>query len=223
MIRKPDFDTAAIKASEILLQNHITETPIHPIRFLRDWDGVRVVPFTRMAMDAGIERNDLVPMFGANQDAATFHLNMPGMEDVKYVVFYNMRLPYEIIDRGIAREFGHIVLGHDGSTRTPEARLMEAMCFAHHLLSPRPIIHLMQQSGMPVTMSMLAQTTGCSEECVEDMQMIPGAHVPKELNIRIRDAFAPHINEYLRFHVASPMLDKSPVLDFGTFMDFYEE
>ena len=223
MITKPDYDTAAIKAMQLLIDNNITETPINPLPILLNYPGVRVVPFTRMADEAGIERKDLIPMFGVNQDAATFHLKMQNMKDVNYVVFYNMRLPYEIIWRGIARELGHIVLKHDGSTRTPEARLAEAMCFAHHLISPRPILYLIQQSGVPLTMSVLAQTTGCSAECVEDMQQIPLTNVPKELNIKVRDLFSAHINEYLRFHAASPLKDKSPVLDFGTFMDGYKE
>ena len=223
MINKPYLDNAAIKAMEILIEHHITETPVNPLPIMLQYPGVRVIPFTRMANDAGMERSDLVPMFGSNQDAATFHLSMPGLDDVKYVVVYNMRLPIEIIWRGIARELGHIVLGHDGVTRSMKVRLAEAMTFAHHLLSPRPVIHLLQSSGMPFTMSVLAHTTGCSEECVEDMQQIPGVHVPKELNIQVRDLFAPHINEYISFHRSAPMADHSPLIDLGSFMDGYEE
>ena len=162
-------------------------------------------------------------MFGQNQDAVTFNLNMPDMDDVKYVVVYNMRLPFEIIWRGIARELGHIVLGHDGTQRTMEVRRSEAMCFAHHLLCPRPVIRLLQDSGMPLTMNVLAHTTGCSGECVDDMQRIPGAHVPKELNQKVKALFAPHISEYINFHRSSTIIDKSPVIDLGTFMDNYEE
>lgn len=223
MITSPDYDRAAVSAMQILIEKGITETPIRPFRFLEGIDHLRIVPFTRMAADAGIERSDLVPMFGANQDAATFGLVMPRMEDVDYVLFYNMRLPEEIINRAIARELGHIVLGHNGILRPGSVRHSEAMCFAHHLITPRPIIRIIQDSGTPLTVSVLSQVTGCSEECVEDMRKIPGAHVPKELNRKIRELFEPHILEYIRFHLASPMQDKSPVLDFGTFMDNYEE
>ena len=218
----PDIDRAAVAAMNLLIENNITETPIKPLPILLNRKDVRVMPFTHMADEAGIEREDLIPMFGSNQDAATFHLSM-GIDDVRYIVVYNMRLPFEIIWRGVARELGHIVLGHDGQTRTPEVRRAEAMCFAHHLISPRPIIHLLQKSGIPLTMNVLANTTGCSEECVDDMQTIAGAHVPKELNIKVRDLFARGINEYLRFHAASPIKDKSPLVDFGTYMDNYEE
>lgn len=222
MITVPDYETAAIRAMEILIENHITETPVNPLPILLAYPTARVLPFTAMADKAGIERDDLIPLFGGNQDAATFHLGMdiPG---VQYVVVYNMRLPFEIIWRGIARELGHIVLGHDGATRTAEVRMAEAMCFAHHLLSPRPIIRLIQESGMPLTMSALANTTGCSDECVEDMQMIPGVHTPKELNRQVKDLFARGIGEYIRFHRSSPMKDKSPLIDLGTFMDNYED
>ena len=223
MISKPDFDTAAIRAMELLRDRRITETPVNPLPIMLDYPGVRVMPFTRMAAEAGIDRHELVPMFGGNQDAATFHMDMPGMDDVKYVVVYNMRLPFEIIWRGIARELGHIVLGHDGATRTAEARIQEALCFAHHLISPRPVIRMIQESGMPLTMSALANTTGCSDECVEDMQHIPGTHVPKELNLQVKKQFARGIKEYIRFHQASPMKDNSPVLNLGSFMDYYEE
>lgn len=222
MITVPDYETAAIRAMEILIENHITETPVNPMPILLNYPGVRVMPFTMMADRAGIERDDLIPLFGGNQDAATFHLGMD-MPDVTYITIYNMRLPYEIIWRGIARELGHIVLGHDGATRPAEVRMAEAMCFAHHLLSPRPIIRLIQESGMPLTMSALANTTGCSDECVEDMQVIPGVHTPKELNRQVKDLFARGVNEYIRFHRSSPMKDKSPLIDLGTFMDNYED
>ena len=222
MLSVPDFERAATKAMEILIDNNVTETPVNPLPILLDYPGVRVMPFTRMADEAGVERHDLVPLFGGNQDAATFHLQMDIL-DVQYVVVYNMRLPFEIIWRGIARELGHIVLGHDGVTRTTDARMAEAMCFAHHLISPRPVLNMLLQSGMPLTMSALAHTTGCSDECVRDLQKIPGVHIPAELNRKVRDQFARGISEYIRFHMSSPMADRSPLIDLGTYMDYYEE
>ena len=223
MITTPDFDLAATKALEILRDNRITETPINPLPMLLNIRGVRVIPFTKMANEINRDRQDLIPMFGANTDAATFHLQLDGLDDVEYVVVYNMRLPFEIIWRGIARELGHIVLGHTGMTRTADARMAEALCFAHHLISPRPVIHLLQQSGLPLTMNVLSAVTGCSDECVDELQTIPGVRVSPELNAQIRDQFAPHLFEYINFHRSSPKIDKSPVIDFGTFMDGYEE
>ncbi len=217
-----DLDRAAVAAMNLLIENNITETPIKPLPMLINYPGVRVMPFTHMATEAGVDREDLIPLFGQNQDAATFHLTMP-IDDVRYVVVYNMRLPFEIIWRAVARELGHIVLGHDGVTRPNEVRRAEAVCFAHHLISPRPIIKLLQESGTPLTMNVLANTTGCSGECVDEMQTISGTRVPAELNRRVKEMFARGIREYLRFHAASPKKDTSPVLDFGTYMDGYEE
>ena len=222
MINTPDYDRAATAAMKLLIDHNICETPGNPLPILLTYPGVRVVPYTRMADEAGINRSDLVPIFG-NQDAATFHLQRPGLDDVRYVVVYHMRLLFVFIWRGIARELGHIVLGHDGQTRPAEVRLAEAMCFAHHLISPRPVLRLLQSSGMPFTMNVLTNTTGCSDECVEDMRQISGAHVDPDLNRRVRDQFAPHIKEYIDFHLAAKKQDRSPLVDLGTFMDNYEE
>lgn len=219
---KPDYDRAAIAAMQLLIDHNITETPITPLPILKNYPGVRVISFAKMANEANMERDDLVPLFVHNQDAATFKLDME-IDDVVYVVAYNLRLPFEIIWRGLARELGHIVLGHDGVTRPYEVRRAEAMCFAHHLLSPRPILHMLQESGFPLTMNVLSDTTGCIDECVDDMRLIPGAHVPADMNQKVKALFARSINEYIRFHSASKKVDKSPAIDFGTFMDNYEE
>lgn len=219
----PNYEAAATKALEILLENQITETPIDSLSILLKYPGVRVMSFTRFAAHAGIDRKEFVPMFGENQDAATFHLNMRGMEDINYIVVYNMRLPYDIIWRGVARELGHIALKHDGQTRPTEVRMSEAMCFAHHLISPRPIIHMLQESGIPLTANVLTATTGCSDDCVEDMRTIPGVETSPDLNRKVRDLFSRGISEYIQFHKASQKADKSPVLDFGTYMDGYRE
>ena len=221
MINKPDYDRAATAALQLLVDNQCAETPVNPLPIMLNYPGVRVLPYTKMATEAGMERKDLIPLFG-NQDAATFHLDMPGMDDIKYVVVYNMRLPFEIIWRAIARELGHIVLGHDGVTRSMPARMAEAVCFAHHLISPRPVLHMLQEAG-PLTMNVLTNTTGCAEECVDELRTIPGAHVPADLNRQVRDLFAPHLTEFLDFYHSSPKKDRSPLLDLGTFMDGYEE
>lgn len=217
----PDYDRAAIKAMEILIDHQITETPIYSLPLLTNYPHVRVMSFADMADDSETERDELVPLFGTNQDAVTFR--MYGMDDVDYVVVYNIKLPHEDIRRAIARELGHIVLGHDGETRPTEIRQAEALCFAHHLLTPRPIVHMIMESGIPFTMNVLVHTTGCSKDCIEEIREIPGAHVPAELNKQVRNLFAPHILEYIRFHQSAPKKDTSHIIDFGSYMDFYEE
>lgn len=218
----PDYDRAAIAAIRVLIDNQITETPVAPLPILLRWPGVRVISFARMANEANMERDKLIPLFVANQDAATFRMGLD-MDGVRYVTVYNQRLPFEIIWRGIARELGHIVLDHDGLTRPYEVRRAEAMCFAHHLLSPRPILRMLQEAGFPLTMNVLSDTTGCIDECVEDMQAVPGTHVPAELNREVKKLFSRRIGEYIRFHAASAKRDHSPVINLGTFMDGYEE
>lgn len=218
---KPDYDRAATAAMQILLENQVTETPIASIQILLNYPHVRVMSFSSMAYNSEIDREDLIPQFGINQDAATF--KMTGLDDVDYVVIYNMKLPYEDIRRAIARELGHIVLGHDGQTRSTEVRRAEALCFAHHLLTPRPIINIIRESGLPITMNVLVHTTGCSADCVEEIQELPGVNVPAELNRAVRELFEPHIAEYVRFHKGSPKHDGSPVIDFGSYMEGYEE
>ena len=219
---KPDFDRAAVAAMQILIDNHITETPVSPLPILKKYPGVRVISFAKMANEIGMERDELVPLFVHNQDAATFKLDME-IDDVAYIVAYNMRLPFEIIWRGLARELGHIVLGHDGITRPYDVRRAEAMCFAHHLLSPRPILQMLRESVPQLTMNILSDTTGCIDECVEDMAETPGTNVPPELNRAVREQFSRGIEEYIRFHSASKKADHSPVVNLGTFMDNYEE
>ena len=216
----PDFDCAATMAMETLIENHITETPIDSLSMLLKQPGVRVVSFTRFASQAGMERHELVPMFGGNQDAATFNLDM--IDGVRYVVVYNMRLPFDIVWRGVARELGHIVLGHDGQTRATEVRHAEAMCFAHHLISPRPILQMLREA-VPLTMNVLTATTGCSDDCVEELRTIPGANVPGEINREVRKLFERGITEYVRFNKASDKAHQSPLIDLGTYMDNYIE
>ena len=96
------------------------------------------------------------------------------------------------------------------------------MCFAHHLISPRPIIHMLQQE-IPLTMNVLTATTGCSDECVDEMREIPGTHVAPELNREVKKLFERGITEYIQFYKAAKKEDKTPLIDFGSFMDFYEE
>ena len=218
---KPDFDRAATMAMKTLIENRIKETPVDSLSILLKYPGVRVMSFAHFASQAGMERRELVPLFGSNQDAATFHLDM-NISDVKYVVVYNMQLPFDIIWRGVARELGHIVLEHDGKTRPAEVRRAEAVTFAHHLISPRPILHQLRQS-VPLTMNVLTATTGCSDSCVEELRTIPGANVPAELNREVRDLFSRGIDEYIRFCKAAQTEDKSPVIDFGEYMDNYKE
>lgn len=220
MITKPDYETAATKALEILEIRNIRTLPIMPLPILKEYPRVMVKTFASAAEELSMKRSDLVSLFGRNQDAATFRIDM---EDYDYRVIYNQYLPFEIIWRGIARELGHIILSHDGSTRSTEARMAEAMCFANHLLCPRPVIYMLQQSGIPLTMNVLTSVTGCSDSCVKSMRNIPGTNVSKDLNRKIHDQFAKCIRNFINFQRLSPVEDHPALIDFGTYMDGYEE
>lgn len=218
----PNFEAAAAAAMNLLIEKKITATPINSLSIALAYPGVRVMTFSEMATETGENRDDLVPLFGKNQDAALFKLMQP-IDGVAYVLIYNRFLLVDVVSRGIARELGHIVMRHDGQTRSADVRLAEANCFAHHLLSPRPVIRLLQESGIRITLDILAETTGCSSDCVKGLQAIPGVHVPKEINQKVKKQFEKGILEYVRFRSASNKTDTSPEIDFGSFMDYYED
>ena len=217
----PDFDRAATAAAEILIKYGISTAPVDPIPIFKKAHGFNVVTFTEMSQMIGMSRQDLVSTFEAeNHDAVTSVYIKDGHPH--YLVAYNMRLPQYIVHRALAREMGHIVLGHDGS-RPDDVRNAEALCFAHHLLCPRPLIHAIQESGAKITVEVLGNTTGCYERCLIGMRRTPATHVPPELNRKVRDQFADYISEFLDFQSYLSQGDDSMIANFGTFMDGYEE
>lgn len=218
---KPDLDTAAVRAIETLINHYITAAPVEPLPILKSQPGVFAVTFTEMADEIGLDRGNLVMMFGAeNQDAVTFVKEINGQ--LRYFVAYNQRLPHYMLQRSIARELGHIVLRHDG-TQPENVRTSEALTFARHLLCPRPLIHAILQSGIPLTIEVFGNITGCYGRCLAGMRKTPGAHVPAELNRRVKEQFKDYIKNFLDFQSVLSNEDDSGIADFGTFMDNYEE
>ena len=216
-----NYDLAATSAAQILIENRICSAPIDPIPILKRMPHFNVLTFTEMSSLIGVDRKSFLSSFSAeNHDAFTTVL----VKDNKkhYIVSYNMRLPQYIIQRALARELGHIVLGHDG-TRPEEVREAEALTFAHHLLCPRALIHAIQESGTRITTEVLGNTTGCYERCLLGMRRTPETHVPAELNRRIKEQFADYLSDFLDFQTYLSRDDESSIADFGTFMDGYEE
>ena len=217
----PDFDRAATAAAEILIKYGISTAPVDPIPIFKKAEGFNVVTFTEMSRLIGVDRHDLLSAFDAeNHDAVSSAYLKDGHPH--YLVAYNMRLPAYLVQRALAREMGHLVLGHDGS-RPEEVRNAEAICFAHHLLCPRALIHAIQESGTKITVEVLGNTTGCYERCLVGMRHQPATHVPAELNRKIREQFADYISEFLDFQSFLSREDDSMIANFGTFMDGYEE
>lgn len=217
----PDYDRAATAATEILIKYGITTAPVDPIPIFKKAPGFNVVTFTEMSQLLGMDRHDLVSTFEAeNHDAVTSVYLKDGRPH--YLVAYNMRLPQYIIQRALAREMGHIVLGHDGS-RPEDVRNAEALCFAHHLLCPRALIHAIQSAGTRITVEVLGNTTGCYERCLIGMRKTPATHVPADLNRQVRDQFADYLADFLDFQSYLSKDDDSMIANFGSFMDGYEE
>ena len=217
----PNFDLAATKAAEILIRYGINSAPVDPVPIFKKAPGFNVVTFTEMSRTLGMDRRDLLSSFSSeNHDAvSSVHL-----KDGKkhYLVAYNMRLPQYIIQRALAREMGHIVLGHDGSL-PEDVRNAEALCFAQHLLCPRALIHAIQDAGVKITVEVLGNTTGCYERCLIGMRHTPATHVPQNLNRQIREQFSDYIDDFLDFQTYLSREDDSMIANFGTFMDGYEE
>ena len=215
---KADFDKAATTAMETIIKYGVSTAPVMPLPIFKKAPGVLLMSFAEMSDLTDIDRSTLVPMFGESQDAATFHLD----GKLKYIVVYNQRLPFYMLQRALARELGHIVLGHDG-TRPEEVRTAEAYCFAHHLLCPRPLIRAIQDAGIRMTFEVLGSVTGCYERCLSAIRKEPAAHVPAEPNKAVREQFADYLDNLVAFQPYLSFDDTSALADFGHYMDFYTE
>ena len=218
---KPNYDLAATKATETLIKYGINTAPVMPLPIFKKNPNILVLTFAEVSDAFSIDRKHFVNMIGEeNQDAITT-VNTDGGK-LRYVVTFNQRLPLYMVQRSLARELGHIVLGHDGS-RPDEVRTAEAYCFAYHLLCPRPLIKAVQDAGINLTVEVLGNMTGCYERCLLGMMQTPGAHVPAELNRQVKAQFSEYLDNFMSYQSILSRSDKSAVADFGTFMDNYEE
>lgn len=219
VIYTPDYETPAIKAVDVLAQSGITTAPIFPLQILQATPGVIVVSFTEMADKSGVDTRHLAPMFGTEQqDAITYTRD----SDTKYVVAYNQRMPHYMVQMALARELGHIVLGHAGMKQN-DAYKTEAMYFARHLLCPRPLIRALTNACIPLSVSLLGNLTGCYGRTLAGIRQIPGAHVPARLNRRVRMIFDEYVDRIKPMIKSVKNEDESGPADFGTYMDHYED
>lgn len=218
---KPDFVTATLKATETLIKYNIDSAPVVPLPIFKKMNGVLVLSFAEVSAYIGMDRQDVVDTFSVEQHDAVTSVHFDNGK-VRYLVAYNQRLPFYMLQRALCRELGHIILGHDGS-RPDDVRLAEAQCFAYNMLCPRPLIKAIQDSGTKLTVEVLGTITGCYGRCLASMRKIPGVHVPPEMNRQIREQFTDYLNNFLDFHSHISSEDESPIADFGTFMEGYEE
>ena len=218
---KPDINTAAIRAYETLIKHRVAYAPISPLPILKSMKGVLVLSFAEMADTIGVERHCVLGnLTEENHDAFTAVDVHNGT--LHYIVAYNQRLPTYVTDRALARELGHIVLSHDG-TKHEEVRNEEALVFSRHLLCPRPLIRSIQDAGITITTELLGNVTGCYERCQACIRATPGANVPPELNRLVRSQFSDYVDNLLDYQNFLSRGDKSSPVDFGTYLDNYEE
>ena len=216
-----DYERAAVKATETLIRYGIGTAPIDPLPILKRTPGVLVMTFEEMSNRTNVDRKEILETLGCtNQDAVTTVF----VEDdgLKYVVTYNRMLSARIVDRALARELGHIVLGHDG-TKPEEIRNEEAKTFAHHLMCPRPLIHALQDAGIRLTVESVGNITGFYDYCLSCIRKQPGVTVSPELNRIVRDQFMPYILNLVDFLKYASSRDESALADFGHYMEGYAE
>lgn len=209
-----DYTRAAIAAAETTIKYAVTRLPLAPLPILKKMGNVMVMSFADLSAAAGLERREVLPLFGKNMDAVTSLYN--GV----YCVTYNSILPFGMIQRALAREMGHIVLGHSGFSSDNAA---EAMCFAYHLLCPRPLIHALQATCMRVTTDLVANITGIYEQSIVAMRRLPGTDVPASLNRFIRNQIMPFVLNLFEYYQGTFANDGSAIADFGSFMEGYCE
>ena len=213
-----DYNKAAIAAAETLIRYNVKSAPLSPLRILEQMDNVIVISFSEMSDMSGIDRSEIIPIFGKNRDAVTSIHFENGKKT--YIVAYNRLLPFNMIQRALAREMAHIVLKHEGNTETEKE---EALCFEHHLLCPRALVHTVQASGMRITVELLANLTGIFDQSLLYMRHLPGTDVPARLNCFVRSQFMPFFLNYFDFYRTVMPKDGSALADLGTYMDGYQE
>lgn len=214
-------DTPAIKAMETLVKYNVTSAPILPLTVLQRMPNVITVSFTEMADQTGLDHDNMVTMFGTeHQDAVTYIKTIRGEQ--QYIIAYNQRLPFYMLQLALARELGYITLGY-GNETLDESRMTEIMYFARHLLCPRPLIQSMKEAGIPLTVESIGNVSGCYGRCLAGIRKIPGAHVPAELNQRVKEQFSGYISKLSTIQASMPFDKKATRADFGTYMDNYEE
>jgi hypothetical protein len=217
----PDYLLAATKATETLIKFGVSSAPVDPLPILKNTPGVLVVSYQSLSDELDQDRQCVIDTFGEkNQDAFT-SLNLKDGKKL-YIVTYNQMLSQALVQRALARELGHILLGHDG-TRPETVRNEEARCFAHHLLVPRALIHMIQASNIRLTEEVLGNLTGCYHYCLSCMRKTPPVSVPRDLNVKVRDQFIPYFKNFFDFQRYAAHKDGSALADLGTYMDGYEE
>ena len=68
----PDYERAAVKATETLIKYQIRTAPVDPLPILKQLPGVFVMTFAEASDKARMDRQDLLDLYGCdNLDAVT--------------------------------------------------------------------------------------------------------------------------------------------------------
>ena len=125
----PDYQKAAAKAKEIFEKYGTND----PLIIIKKQPCVLLMSFAEMASAIGVNRESLVNICGEDNHDAITTVQTCAKGNTRYLITYNQQLQDWQIKKALARELGHIALGHDGS-RSEEVRDDEALCFAYHYL-----------------------------------------------------------------------------------------
>lgn len=217
----PDYTKAATKAAETLIKYNVSSAPVDPLRILKSIPNVLVLSYEKLSQDVGMDRRCVISMFGRGNEDAVTTVNITDGQP-QYVVTYNQQLSSNLFQRALARELGHIVLGHDGS-RPEDVRNEEAICYAHHLLCPRALIYSLKAINIRLTVDFLGSMTGCYDYCISCMRRMPRTDVPPELNRQVREQFFSYVINAFHYYRFNCKDDGSASVDFGSYMEGYRE
>lgn len=217
----PDYEHAALMAADTLVRFGIDSAPVAPLHILKDVPNTIVLSYETVSNIVAQERSCVISTFGENNQDAFTSVHLSGGRP-HYIVTYNQRLPFFLHQRALARELGHIVLGHDGSL-PEDVRNEEAKAFSHHLLIPRALIHAVQASGIRLTTEVLNNLTGCNDYCLACMRRLPAVRIPAEMNRAVRDRMKDYIINFFNYQRSATHHDVSPLADLGNYMEGYEE
>ena len=91
------------------------------------------------------------------------------------------------------------------------------------MLCPRPLIHLLQATGIRLTVEALGNITGFYDHCLSCIRKQPAVSVPAELNKQVAGQFMPYVLNLFEYQRYAALHDGSALADLGAYMDYYEE
>lgn len=133
----PDYFKATNSAYDVLLAHKQNKLPVLVLPLIKNTPNVSAMTYTEFADKMGVEFDDFVECCPSN---CGFTL----IQENRYIIVANEKLPFEVYRFTLAHEFGHCILRHTEDNLTSQK---EANCFARNLLCPHPIrIGLMLQT-----------------------------------------------------------------------------